>query len=715
MSAPGGAAAARPSLAVAALVGLAAGLLVLSVSPGLRVLLDPPPGHTMPHRDAAMALAGALAFVEDAWRWPLFDFEGLSVRETNAVFTDSIPLHALVWKIASGGTRAGFEHFLGAWLAVLLALQGAAGAAGLRLLGVTARGALFAGALLFALFPAFLYRVPIHAALSAHGLVILALAMMLAPPRAGREGARTLGWGALLVAAALIHGYLLVMALACFSVSVLAALAGPGEDRRARILLRAAAALAAMLGVMAAAGYFSGPPSGAGGFGLFRLNLAAPLQHGGGSLLPEIVPLADHEDSGYAYVPLGLWALFAAAAWLALARPAAARPPTLLARPAGAAPVALGTLAVLLFATAGRLAVGAQELLAIPLPEALEPIARMLRASGRFVWLPGYGALLLAVAAVALCLPPVRAGALLGALALAVAVEMTPLRRGLAPEPGPYASDPVLARLVAEADRLAIVPPWGCDPDHIPALDKELHFLAARGRTLIVNGLAAARVARDCRSPLPEGFLPVPEGGALLIVKHAGRGLGPLSRLAADESACRAHLGLALCRRGWPSKGPGSALPPVPAERLATPLRLDFRDNGTAIRHLGRGFARPEPWGVWSLGEEAEIELALAPGSAPRRLLLRLRGYVPAARPETAAEAVLLARGAGGHWREEARARVAFSRAAPRRSIVLPRPAVPAERLRILLRPEAPASPAGLGSGTDARRLGVGITALVLD
>ena len=705
---------------MAALLGLAAGAAALTLVHPVAMLADPgalpaPPG------DWAMTLSGARAFVTDAWRWPVFAFEGLSsVHPTNAVFLDAIPLYALAWKALAHPAGVAFAWFLPVWLALLFLFQGAAGAVALRLAGVGARGPLIAGAFLMALMPVFLFRQIGHLALSAHGFVLLALGLLLAGPGVWRAPWRGFAaWGGLLAAAVLTHPYLFGMAGVAFLAWLATGLRlpraeggiGPGGA------LRAAGAVAAgVAAVMGAAGHFAGPAPGAGGFGHFSASLAAPVMHANTSLLPLGLWYAPGQHEGYAYVPLGVWALIALALALVLLGRGAAHGPA-AARARALAPVlAAGAVAVCLFATAGRFTWGATELGELALPNWLRDIGAIFRASGRFLWLVVYGAALLALVRIARALPARWAGAAVALAALAVTVEMTPLRGRVPPPEGAVSGDPVLQAAFAGAERAAIAPPWPCgdrDSDY-----KELQWLAARSGVVLDQSLAAARLAVDCAQALPAAYRGALAPGRLLVIATNRASMAEVLATGAAPRGCGAHGGFILCRADWAGAAglPAGLAPLDPPAR--TPVgRYPTRGGAAGVDLLGRGFSNPQGWGVWSVGEAAVIDIFPAEGARAGSLRLRLRGFVPSARPRTGAEVTLRWKGglSEAGWRAGATTRVAFDRAAPAHTVALSMPGPEAAWLRVTIRPDAPVTPDSLGVNADRRPLGVGLLWLALE
>lgn len=713
-----------PGLALgwAGLLGLAAGLAAFAATWGIGTLIDPPPGLRHPPGDVAMALAGATAFATDAWRWPVFAFDGLSDQHpTNAIFTDSWPLLALAWKLLPGDPLVQAPWALAAAVLASFLWQGAAGAMALRLLGVRRAAVLAAGAAVMALMPIFVDRTGLHLALAAQGFVLLALGLLLAPPRPENWTARQAGWAALLVGAVLTHAYLLAMAGAAWALSLIAAAIAPGPARVAgpRIAAAALAIPATVAAVMAAGGYFHGAPGTAGGFGHYGFDLAAPLAAAGTSLLPGAIAVPGLDAETYAYVPVATLALVLLAAGLTLARRGRPDPTMLTAQAGGCALLLVAAAAALVFAGAGRLSWAGHVLADLPLPDPVEALGDRFRTTARFAWPVIYALVLLAIARIARGLSGRAGTVVLLAAAVGMAVEMRPLFAGHPPPPGTTSGDPALVAALEGIERIAVQPQWACfRPGTDDTLDKELQWLAVASGAEMAHSLAAARLAVDCRRPLPQDFVEQPAPGALLIVRAGVEDPAALMATGVDLETCRQWRGHALCRADWPG-APAPAAPVALPEPVAAPADLALARDGAGVRLLGRGLSAPEPWGTWTVGERATVELTLAPDARPGRLGLQMRGFVPPERPGgTTAEVILLGKLAAdtaGGWTEIDRATARFSRQTPRATVTLDLPDGSWARLRLAIEPQAPLSPAELGLSDDRRRLGVGLETLKLE
>ena len=156
--------------------------------------------------DRAANMIGQRYFLAFPWGWPLLQVDALA--GANVALTDSLPLALLLLKPFRAWLPPGF-YFTEAWIALAWLLQPVAAVYALRGAGVGGWPATLAVATLSWL-PTLLARFG-HAALCAHGLILLAIGLYLRLIRTGR------GWWAcvpLLLASLLVHPYLTAMVAA---------------------------------------------------------------------------------------------------------------------------------------------------------------------------------------------------------------------------------------------------------------------------------------------------------------------------------------------------------------------------------------------------------------------------------------------------------------------------------------------------------------------
>jgi hypothetical protein len=423
--------------AAGALGAAAIGVAIVAGVYGWQIL---PPGNTgwmlegTIGPDPVQYWLGWTYFARSPWMWPPGANPDWGLEVGSAVFySDSIPLLAFAFKALRPLVEV--PQYWGAWLFACGALQALLA---WRLIGLVTRDGLarLAGATLFVLQPILLNRMGGHFALGGQFLLLAALHLCLT---AGAPGRRPLAWAGLVLAAALIHAYLLPMVAGLWATDWLAR----ALHRPRRPVALAAEALgvpgAGLAGLWAAGFFLLGGGLGGtwGGFGAMQLDLLAPFDPGHwGGLLPQL-PRADHLEGMDSYLGLGSLLLIGAGlvAYLWRRRPGFARHWPLVA----------GLAVMLAIAVTHRVSIGGQVVLVLAeLPERVLALADALRASVRFFWPLAYAALFAAIAALAHALGGRRTGFALAAL---LAVQVVDLQPGFARLAGYFRPAPVTAPL----------------------------------------------------------------------------------------------------------------------------------------------------------------------------------------------------------------------------------------------------------------------------
>ncbi|MBL6457478.1 hypothetical protein JMJ55_19275 [Belnapia sp. T6] len=338
---------------------------------------------------------------------------------TAIYFADAIPLLALVLKALRGLVEV--PQYVGPWLLACGLLQGFLG---WRLMGLATAHPLarICGAGLLALQPMLINRMAGHTPLAGQWTLLAALLLALGPGRGWRQA---LAWAALLAVTALVHSYLLAMALPLWAADWLRR-AWLERDRwllAEALLVPAAVAAALWTGgfFLLRGGYETGPGSQSGGYGTWNFDLLAFLDGGiWSSLLPDL-PDPGHWEAGSSYLGLGGLLLLAAGGLAWLRRP--------VALPRRLWLLAAALLALLAFAITPRVTIGGWGGWLFTPPEALMRVGGMLRNAERMVWPLSYALMLGAAALAARAWGGQRAGWLLAAL---LAVQAVDLRPGIA-------------------------------------------------------------------------------------------------------------------------------------------------------------------------------------------------------------------------------------------------------------------------------------------
>ncbi|MCC6263015.1 MAG: hypothetical protein IT169_05505 [Bryobacterales bacterium] len=603
--------------ALAAALGLAVCLRIYDVS----FLLGTSAFWQAPHADQMQALTGWHGFAHDAWRVPLFEVKTLRYPQgANIIFTDSIPLLALLAKPFAPLLPSGF-HYFGLWFALCFVLQSVGAVALLREWGVRDWLGLAAGTLIALSMPAWLIRHN-HMALCGHFLLLFGLVLYARTQKAASLRRVAAAWVGLAVASLLLHIYLLAMVMALLAAAVAQRAWNHRRQWRAEWPALLAIPLLAgcgVLGIALLSGHFRGEAveDASKGYGIYSMNLLQPWYPQGTLHFPWPYPVFDATGGQYeGFNYLGAGALLLILAALAAAqrqwKPALRRNGFLL--------LALGLLT--LFALSNRVYWGDTAVLKYRVPRVIEKPVELFRSSGRFFWPVGYA---LALGAVALLARERRQrrwlAVVLIAAPLAQWIDAAPARdypakdtRLIQPSLLPAA---IWNPILAQQRLVRVFPGFFCGPVKNHRLSQELQLLAARSGVPI-STVFMARQVEDCDAERErmETLLPG-EGELVFYLPPVGWPEARRSFPGAD--ACRVFpLGVVCSRRFGqkfvlpiPQEGvaesyfqPVSA-PPLPGVEPDHPIVIDGITDLTPM--FGAGWYPVEPDGAWMRGRRAEL------------------------------------------------------------------------------------------------------------
>jgi hypothetical protein len=483
---------ARAARAVPVLAAALAGAALFAWIAGARLIDPREVGWTM-RLDWQWHYLGWHMFRHEAWQFPPARVAGeFHPVGTSIAYTDSVPIAALLLKPWSRWLPDPFQY-LGAWLLLCYALQGACGAMVAGCVTPRPLPRILTGGLL-ATSPVLLDRVG-HVALCSHFLILLAFWLY------GRRwvhgaGARIASWGALVAASAFIHPYLWLMVVALSAAAaVRAAVDGVYSPRDT---LGHVASIALSSGLSAwLLGWFiigEGTDLGAEGLGTYSMNLLGIFASNGmSSLLGRVPVLAGQTYEGLNYLGAGSLALIAVAAAMLIYRPFS-RPTRRTLWPIAAACAAL---AVMSFSP--RITLGQNVLIDLPIPRAIAALWSIFRATGRLFWPAGY---LLTIGAAAIVIVRARPAIASTLLAAAVVLQTADLHgryaqaRAARSDAAFYewtdlTGNPELVRAAALRRHLVVLPTLLCGAEPVPYAPI-LAFAGSRGLT--VNTGYAARV-----------------------------------------------------------------------------------------------------------------------------------------------------------------------------------------------------------------------------
>ena len=300
------------------------GLLIYMVCYGPSLLDVTNDGWLLSGGDLMQHYVGWKAFRSSPWHFPIGMTDGLLYPDqTCVVFTDSIPLFAIFFKLLSPLLPETFQYF-GIWGALTFILMG--GVSGVILRKFTKNPALCViGSVFFSFSPYVIQRMYSHTALAANWIILLAIAIWVYKPWFNTFKRKTIAWTLLLVCGSLIHIYYIPMIMIFMIFSCVQDFLDEPVPRRLRSgkqgwlwdIPMGVIAVAVDLVILYSVGAFSATASMEdGGLGAYSSNLNVfinPL--GKGIFLPSL-PHNPGQDEGYGYLGLGILILLGLSAIL---------------------------------------------------------------------------------------------------------------------------------------------------------------------------------------------------------------------------------------------------------------------------------------------------------------------------------------------------------------------------------------------------------------
>ena len=575
--------------------------------------------------DASRHLIGLRYFVRNEWHFPLFHVSTLGHPQgTNIIFTDSIPLVALIFKLLTPLVPPDFHPF-GLWIVVCYLLLAHAFSSLLYHFGHRTLIAAVAGGLFAVMTPFFMERLlRQQAALCGHFLVVYALVLYFKVADSQKTQRHFLLFTLLLVVALLIQVYLFAMVAAIYGCAVLNAVVRPKRSwRELRIsILTTVAALAATILL---AGHLSQSVHllSSLGFGHYSMNLLAPVaSYHDGFLSYRRLDATGGQFDGFNYWGAGIMLLLCASV------------PDLF-KNVGALfrrrlwPLMLGFFAITLFALSNQVYLGQYRVLSYDVPAPLGYLAEQFRSSGRFFWVVSYAVMVLAVlSGLGVRRKWVATVLVLGAVGLQLA-DTGSIRNSLRQVANFSEERPVAKegwRPIIDAHRLIVLlPPTQCGGSR--------RDYAEIGRSAAESGVAlhsfwAARhpmaALESCRT-LNEDVLDYGFQSRVLYVVDKGTALSfrqrPDLRKFCSQLGGRTVCTLQRAGLNLPPLSPDRRLALWPADRRRL-SSFEFAD------FLGIGWSYFERRGVWSLGYRSELFFRLPSCTDATSLRVKILPFV---------------------------------------------------------------------------------------
>lgn len=338
--------------------------------------------------DLSQHYLGWELFRQSDWSFPI----GMTNRaayplDTSVIFTDSIPIVAIFFKIFNSFLPQQFQYF-GIWGAICFGLQGFFSAKIFNVLKVRKSSACL-GCILLILSPLVIYRMYMHTALAAQWLVLSSLYLFLRhDTEYERYWITSLKWFVIGTMVVGIHLYFLPMCFFFVFGYVILSIYREKKFSVRYMLPLVAYILEVFLNTWLLGGFSSNASSGATGLGECNVNLNAFINPRGYSIiLPDLGgTISQHE--GFAYFGLGLLIIISITIILELVSFVKCKKKLKI----NFQVVLLIAIAVAstIFAISTEYMWGDKELFTIPIPEKLVEILAIFRATGRYIWILWY-------------------------------------------------------------------------------------------------------------------------------------------------------------------------------------------------------------------------------------------------------------------------------------------------------------------------------------
>ena len=345
--------------------------------------------------DLSQHYLGWCFFRTSDWTFPIGLMDRIAYpSHVSIIFTDSIPLFAVIFKLFSGWLPETFQYF-GIWGLLCFALQGGLGALLIRHF-VKKDGYAVAGSLFFVLTPIEIYRMYMHTALGAQWLLLAALLLGLERSRI-RLKKKIMITAILGLLCGSIHMYFIPM---CGIILCAFWIEDVIYQRKIfpAILQGGTYCVFAFASVVLLGGLSHDHQLDAGGLGQFSFNLNGLVNPQGWSrLLPDLPLYGEGAGEGLAFPGVGILAVLLVSAILLILR----KKSRLAVRERMSKNNWMAYFIIIVVSMAvsvsHMLALGGQVIWEIPYPRSLISLWGMFRSSGRFIWPVVYLMILAAV------------------------------------------------------------------------------------------------------------------------------------------------------------------------------------------------------------------------------------------------------------------------------------------------------------------------------
>lgn len=356
-------------------------------------------------------------FRQSQWQFPFGLIQNIFMNDVSVIYTDSIPIFALVFKLFSPLLPETFQYF-GIWGLLSFSLQAGIAAViiqkHVKKLIISICGASF-----FAIVPIVVWRMFGHTALASHWLILLAIALFAYRDEVTDVKIKMSYWGGLTVLASSIHIYFLPMVIGIMFFSFIMEYFEK-KIWKQNVTIFIVSILLALI-TMYVLGAFYGVSTGeAYGFGFYSSNINTIINPQRTSGILPTLPLAtEGQGEGYGYLGLGILILTVISVGLVFYR--YIKKKEKMANRINIIICSICMIVFSAFAFSNVITCNGKILVQINLPNIILKICNIFRASGRFIWPVVYGLMFFSIITVAkICKKRFALEILVGALLLQI-------------------------------------------------------------------------------------------------------------------------------------------------------------------------------------------------------------------------------------------------------------------------------------------------------
>ena len=346
------------------------------------------------HDDVTQHHVGWVFFRRSDWTFPIGLIDGISANEkVSCMFTDSLPLFAVFFKLLSPILPENFQYF-GLWGVICYALNGGFGAV---LLSRIKSDLVFTsiGSVFYSAFWPTLLRITHHNALGAIWLILAAMILTLDHEKKYKHSfTPVILWTALCVTAALIHLYFIPM-IYCVMLGYMILLVFKDKKLKKAVITFISSTLFTVCAIWVIGGFYGSGSYSDGGFGVYSANFNAFFNSMGHAKYTRQLDSFSGQYEGFGYLGIGMLILCFLAVILIINRVSSKEggfikntAAILKNRKIEVIAFAIVFAAGFLWAASNTITINKDVSFTIPLPYFVISKLGIFRSSGRIIWLP---------------------------------------------------------------------------------------------------------------------------------------------------------------------------------------------------------------------------------------------------------------------------------------------------------------------------------------